>query len=104
MIEIASVGLGFALTEVFVFSLGLLYYIDYKSKKSKNYFFNLTIGVLILIGILMGLMELGKFTVYNSFLSEEKDLSIRFLTVGIIFGVIFFPFVLRFSNRFFLRL
>ncbi|WP_457624248.1 hypothetical protein [Persephonella sp.] len=105
MFEIASIGLGFSLTEVFIFSLGILYFIDFKTRQNgnENRVFYISLGVLGLLTLLLGLIYTGKFIVYNSFLMENKNLSIRFLTVGIIFGIITFPFVLRVSTRFFIK-
>jgi len=39
MVEIASIGLGFSLTEIFIFSLGLLYFIDFKTRSKENRIF-----------------------------------------------------------------
>ncbi|WP_457640151.1 hypothetical protein [Persephonella sp.] len=105
MFEIFSIGLGFSLTEIFIFSLGLLYFIDYRSRSAggENRVFYISLGVLFLLILLLGLIYTGKYLVYNSFLAENTALSFRFLTIGIIFGVITFPFVLRASTRLFIR-
>ena len=103
MFELASVGLGFSLTEIFILSLGLLYFIDFKTRSKENRLFYIIFGMVSLMVFLAGLVYAGKFAVYNSFLFEEKDKAIKFLTVGIIFGSITFPFALRLSTKLFIR-
>ncbi|NPA12812.1 MAG: hypothetical protein GXO45_02370 [Aquificae bacterium] len=101
MFEIVSVSVGFILTQVFVFSLGFLYMVDYRARVSGTpyRFLHISATVVLLLLLLLVLLKTGKFVVYNSFLSENKDLAFRFLTVGIVFGLIAFPFTLRFSTR-----
>ncbi len=103
MFEFASVGLGFSLTEIFIFSLGLLYFIDFKTRSKENRMFYIFLGMVSLMVFLSGLVYAGKFVVYNSFLFEEKDRAVRLLTMGIIFGSITFPFTLRLSTKLFIR-
>ncbi|SNZ09463.1 hypothetical protein SAMN06265182_1534 [Persephonella hydrogeniphila] len=105
MIEIASIGLGFSLTEAFIFSLGVLYLIDFKTRtfNIQTRIFYILMGVVSLMVFLLGLIYTGKFIVYNSFLFEHKDLAVKFLTVGIIFGSITFPFMLRLSTKILLK-
>jgi len=103
MVEIASIGLGFSLTEIFIFSLGLLYFIDFKTRSKENRIFYILLGTASLIVFLTGLMYAGKFAIHTYFPFEEKGKAVRFLTIGIIFGVITFPFALRLSTKLFLR-
>ena len=105
MVEILSVGLGFSLTTVFIFSLGFLYFLDYRFRNNgQNHLFYISLGALSLLILLIALIMLGKTIIYNTFLYSHKDTAFRFLTVGIIFGLITFPFVLRNSTKVFLRL
>jgi len=105
MVEITSIGLGFSLTEAFIFSLGLLYLIDFKTRtlNLRIRIFYIVMGVISLMVFLTGLIYTGKFIIYNSYLLEHKDKAVRFLTVGIIFGSITFPFMLRLSTKVLLR-
>ncbi|NPA58440.1 MAG: hypothetical protein GXN94_03995 [Aquificae bacterium] len=105
MVEFSSVALGFSLTQVFTFSLGLLYYIDFKTRQQgkENRIYYLSLGVFTLLVLLLLLMYAGKTVIYNSFLYQQKDTAFRFLTMGIVFGIIPFPFVLRASTRFFIK-
>ena len=105
MIEILSVGLGVGLTTEYIFSLGFLYFLDYRFRNSgQNHLFYISLGALSLMVLLIALVMLGKAIIYNTFLYSHKDTAFRFLTVGIIFGLITFPFVLRNSTKVFLRL
>jgi len=103
MFEIVSIGLGFSLTEIFILSLGLLYFIDFKTRHRENRMFYILFGMVSLMVFLVGLVHAGKFAVYNSFLFEDKDRAVKFLTVGIIIGSITFPFTLRLSTKLFIR-
>ena len=105
MVEFVGAGIGFSLTKMFIFSLGLLYLIDFKTrgKATGERLGYIVAGVVSLMVFLVGLIYAGKFAVDSLFLHENRDTAIRFLTMGIVFGLITFPFVLRSSTKFFIK-
>ncbi len=95
MIQISGFGLGFLFTNIFLFSLSLLYLIDFKYRTAKNsvYFSYLALGGVLLLLFLLALINICKTIIDILFLEIEKDLVYRALVFGIIWGIILFPFI-----------
>ncbi len=94
---VTGLGIGYILTSIFLFSLGLLYYIDfrYKYAKSITYYSYLIFGVLLLLIFLLFLLKIAKTIISISFFGLSKEVAYKYLVFGIIWGVITFPFLAR---------
>ena len=92
-----GLGIGYIMTSIFLFSLGLLYYIDFKYKyaKASIYYSYLTLGVVILLIFLLFLIGIAKTMVNTFFFGLSKDVAYKYLVFGIIWGIITFPFLVR---------
>ncbi len=92
-----GLGIGYILTSVFLFSLGLLYYIDfrYKYAKASIYYTYLILGVIVLLIFLLLLLKTAKTIINISFFGLSKEVAYKYLVFGIIWGVITFPFIVR---------
>lgn len=92
-----GLGIGYIMSSIFLFSLGLLYYIDFKYKYAKAmiYYSYLTLGVVILLIFLLFLIGVAKTLVNAIFFGLSKDVAYKYLVFGIIWGIITFPFLAR---------
>jgi len=92
-----GLGIGYILTSIFLLSLGLLYYIDfrYKYAKALTYYTYLSLGVVILLVFLLILINFAKLIISNTFFGFSKDIAYKYLVFGIIWGVITFPYLVR---------
>ncbi len=92
-----GLGVGYILTSIFLFSLGLLYYIDFRYKYAKaiTYYTYLIFGVLLLLIFLLFLLKSAKTIIGVSFFGLSKEVAYKYLVFGIIWGVITFPFLVR---------
>jgi hypothetical protein len=95
MVQISGFGLGFLFTNIFLFSLSLLYLIDFRYKMAKNsvYFSFLALGGIVLLLFLVALVQICKTIIDIFFLEIEKNAVYRALVFGIIWGIILFPFI-----------
>ncbi len=101
MLEMAGIGIGYSLTAIFMFSLVLLYVIDFKYKTAENriYYSNMAVGALILLVFLLILMFTGNFIINSLFDSVSRDTVYRFSVFGVMFGIISFPFLARLGQK-----
>ncbi len=101
ILKLAGIGIGYSFTALFMFSLVILYFIDfkYKTAKSKVYYSNMFLGVLGLIVFLLVLMYTGDFMIKNLFSEIERETVYKFSVFGIMFGIISFPFLARFGQK-----
>ncbi|WP_457641569.1 hypothetical protein [Persephonella sp.] len=99
--QITGLLTGYSLTVIFLLSLSFLYYIDskYKTKDLSVYIFYIFSGSLALMLFLLFLIFLGKSIIY--FLSPEfsRDVAFSYLVLGIIWGAVTFPFIVRGIHR-----
>jgi hypothetical protein len=100
-LELAGIGIGYSFTAVFMFSLVILYMIDFKYKTAKNstYYSNILLGVLGLIVFLLVLMYTGDFMIRSLFNEIEQEVVYKFSVFGIMFGIISFPFLIRLGQK-----
>jgi len=101
LLEVAGIGIGYILTATFMFSLVLLYVIDFKFKmaKTSTYIYYMSLGVFALIAFLLILMFLGKFIISNLFSVEAQSTVYRFSVFGIMFGIVSFPFLAKIGQK-----
>ncbi len=101
MLELAGIGIGYSFTAIFMFSMVVLYVIDfkYKTAPSKVYYSNMFIGVLGLIVFLLILMLAGNFMIKTLFNEIDRSTVYRFSVFGIMFGILSFPFLARFGQK-----
>ncbi len=92
-----GLGIGYILTSIFLFSLGLLYYIDFRYKYAKaiTYYSYLIFCVFLLLIFLLFLLKIAKTIINISFFGLSKEVAYKYLVFGIIWGVITFPFLAR---------
>ncbi|NPA54692.1 MAG: hypothetical protein GXO21_08525 [Aquificae bacterium] len=100
-LELAGIGIGYSFTAMFMFSLVLLYVIDFKYKTAKAtiYYSNMLLGVLTLIVFLLVLMFTGNFMIQSLFNELDRETVYKFSVFGIIFGVLSFPFLARIGQK-----
>ncbi len=105
MLELAGIGIGYSFTAIFMFSMVVLYVIDfkYKTAPSKVYYSNMFIGVLGLLVFLLILMLAGNFMIKTLFNEIDRSTVYRFSVFGIMFGILSFPFLARFGQKFLYR-
>ncbi len=104
-LELAGIGIGYSFTAIFMFSLVLLYMIDFKYKTAKTsvYYSNMFLGVLGLIVFLLVLMFTGNFMIQSLFNELDRETVYKFSVFGIMFGIISFPFLARIGQKFIYR-
>ncbi len=97
LLEISGIGLGYIFTSIFLSSLGLLYFIDYKFKSSTNtvYYSNIALGGVVIFIFLIFLVFSCKTIINGIFTEIEQNTVYRFLVFGIMWGIITFPFMAR---------
>ncbi len=105
MLELAGIGIGYSFTAIFMFSMVVLYVIDfkYKTAPSKVYYSNMFIGVLGLLVFLLILMLAGNFMIKTLFNEIDRSTVYRFSVFGIMFGILSFPFLARLGQKFLYR-
>ncbi len=101
-LEVAGISIGYILTAVFMSSMVLLYIIDFKFKtaKTSTYTYFMSLGVFALLLFLLFLMFTGKLLITNLFSDSSQSVVYRFSVFGIMFGILSFPFLARFGQRF----
>ncbi len=101
MLELAGIGIGYSFTAIFMFSMVVLYVIDfkYKTAPSKVYYSNMFIGVLGLLVLLLIIMLAGNFMIKTLFNEIDRSTVYRFSVFGIMFGILSFPFLARFGQK-----
>lgn len=101
MLELAGIGIGYSFTAIFMFSMVILYVIDfkYKTASSKVYYSNMFIGVLGLLVLLLILMLAGNFMIKTLFNEIDRSTVYRFSVFGIMFGILSFPFLARVGQK-----